>query len=378
MELMNSNVENVVLNSSGDNGEMLSKLAQERELYKKEVDELKKQMNNMVEMDLAFQQYIVAPPVNKAQLYGQACANDAITVKSWVDVWLKNIRENVEYDFHRNSVMSEAHSQAKKPVIIAGSGPSLKKNAHFLKDRKDICLVSCLHNFAFFEDIGVKPDYYLNLDAGDITIEELSQGGTKSAEYYWEQTKNHTLLSAIHCNPKLHEMWGGKLLWYSTVIPDAKAMTEVQQITNDFSVFFQCGGNALGACLYMARAILGGGVIGFVGADFCFSYLKKFHPFDSPYDQKFAGVMPCTDIFGNRVYTWQSYYNFKNWFEFIAMGGEGNNPQLFINCTEGGILGAYPEGNIQQIQQMSLDNFIKLFGMHKALDECVQKRWLLF
>ena len=51
---------------------------------------------------------------------------------------------------------------AYRPCIIAGSGPSLKKNAELLKDRNGIGLVSVLHNFGYFEEIGIVPDYYLN------------------------------------------------------------------------------------------------------------------------------------------------------------------------------------------------------------------------
>jgi hypothetical protein len=347
-------------------------------LYR-ENNELKERMKHMVEMDLTYQWYIPQPPVNKTQLYGQACANDGITVRSWVDIWLRQIEENLKYNFHKNSVISEAKKAYMKPVIIAGSGPSLKKNAHYLRDKQEITLVSCLHNFHYFVDNDIHPEYYLNLDAdSEITIREVTEGGKQDPEYYWDKTKNYTLLTATHCSPELHKKWKGKILWFASVIADPLAMEKAQKMTNDFKVYFQVGGNALGACLYMARAILGGCPIAFVGADFSFSYNKKFHSWDSPYDKQFSGVVPCTDVFGNRVYTWQSYYNFKCWMEYQAMGGDGGNPQMFINCTEGGILGAYNDGNMIQIQQMGLEWFIKMYTIPKYLDGCIEKRMLLF
>jgi len=112
--------------------------------------------------------------------------------------------------------------------------------------------------------------------------------------------------------------------------------------------------------------------IAFVGADFAFGYNKKFHPFDSPYDQQYAGLIPATDVYGNRVYTWQSYYNFKSWFDYQAMGGAGNNPCIYINCTEGGILGAYPNGNIRAIQQMPLDEYIQVYRQHEVLTDLLE------
>jgi hypothetical protein len=128
----------------------------------------------------------------------------------------------------------------------------------------------------------------------------------------------------------------------------------------------------------MARAILGGCPIAFVGADFAFGRDKKFHPFDSPYDKQYDGLIPCTNVFGDRVYTWQSYFNFKSWFEFIAMGGQGNNYAKFFNCTEGGILGAYPQGNIKQIEQLPLELFVKMYDLHRNLPETKDKKMLLF
>jgi hypothetical protein len=344
----------------------------------KENVELKEKMKNMVAMNLSYQWYIPVSPLTKTQLYGQACTNDTITVQTWLKMWLDHIEKNAKYGYKENSVMQEYAKQAMKPVIIAGSGPSLKRNAHWLLEKKDICLVSCLHNFAYFNDLGIHPDYYINLDAGDITISELSQGGTKTDEYYWEQTKNYTLVTAMHCHPSLHERWLGKKLWYATCIPDPEGQQKAMALSDNFDVYFQCGGNALGSCLYMARAILGGCPIAFIGADFCFSYEKKFHPFKSPYDEKFSGVVPATDVFGNRVYTWQSYYNFKNWFDFQAMGGIGSNPQFFINCTEGGLLGAYQDGNIIQIIQMPLEYFVKMYTMYTNLPKVIENKMLLF
>lgn len=362
--------------------EKIEKMYSETELqeiiskHQKEIAEIKQ---THVKMDLSFQWYIPRSPINKNQLFGQACSSDGITVKSFVAQWLEHFKQNnALYDLKKDSVISEAKKYAMRPIIIAGSGPSLRRNGMFLKQRGEIPLVSCLHNYAYFEDMGIKPDYYVNLDAQALTIDEVTNSGSKSAEYYWDSTKDKVLVTAVHCNPELHKKWKGKILWYQTIIPDNHAMQQFAEITGGFDMFFQCGGNALGSCLYLARAVLGGGSIGFVGADFSFSYDKKFHPFDSDYDKKFDGVMACTDVFGNRVYTWQSYFNFKCWFEYQSMGGEGNNPQMFVNCTEGGILGAYPEGNIISIPQMTLVNFINLYSMHLNFDHCIEKKMLLF
>lgn len=346
------------------------------ESYENRISELLTKQKSMVEMTLQYMPIIDGPPVPKTSLYSQACSGDTVTIDSWSKTWVDYTVKNAErFSYADCNVMSEYGKCAYRPAIIAGSGPSLKRNYEELRDnRNGITLVSCLHNFGFFEDNGIAADYYLNLDAGEITIPEVTQGGKKDVEHYWELTKDRTLVTATVGNPDLVKRWKGRVLFFSTVIPNEGVDAQLRQAMGGaYLPYFNIGGNTLGACLYMAKAILGACPIAFVGADFSFDYTRKFHPFDSPYDQKFAGVMPATDVYGNRVYTWPSYWNFKNWFDYIACGGSGNNPGIYVNCTQGGILGAYPEGNIRQIQPMDLRDFLYSFNMYKELPGLMKK-----
>jgi Uncharacterized protein conserved in bacteria len=135
----------------------------------------------------------------------------------------------------------------------------------------------------------------------------------------------------------------------------------------------------LGACLYIARAFLGASVIAFMGADFSFSYEKKFHAWDSKYDAKLGQVLRVKDVFGNSVYTWRSYHNFKSWFEYITL----TVPGIYYNCSEGGTLGAYNEGNLRSIYQLPLKDFIRQMNMYEemkdqAMDAKIKEKKLLF
>jgi hypothetical protein len=200
----------------------------------------------------------------------------------------------------------------------------------------------------------------------------MAQGGKQSEDYYWEASKDYTLVTAMHCNPKLHKKWKGKILWYDTALHGMNEALEKEcPGIKDLGIYFQTGGNTLGACHYMAKAVLGASPIIFVGADFSFSHEKKFHPFDTPYDKQFAGVVPAFDVFGYKVATWPSYFGFKAWFEHVAMGGQGNTPGTYINCTEGGILGAYADGNIMQIAQRRLKDVITEYTLHTELPRLV-------
>lgn len=321
------------------------------------------------EVLLEYQNYIESPPVRPNDLYAQACSNDTITVNTWRAQWLSQYKSNSKtYGPFREKTIGEIRNTQKyKPIIIAGSGPSLKRNVHDLKNKGDICLVSCLHNFHLMEDNEVKVDYYVTLDAGDVTVAEVSEGGSKSAEQYWAMTKDKTLLAFCATHPTLLEKWQGKVYFYNCPIPDPSYMKEIDEF-DPFHVYVSNGGNVLGACLYIARGILGGNPIAFTGADFAFSYEHKFHAWDSKYDANLGQVMKCIDVFGNKVLSWRSYQNFKGWFEWVAM----SIPGLFINCTEGGTFGAYPEGNIMAIKQMDLEDFIRMYEIHESLKASIE------
>ena len=152
----------------------------------------------------------------------------------------------------------------------------------------------------------------------------------------------------------------GKIQFFNAPITDQGLRDEINKI-EPFNVWVESGGNVLGAATMITKGFLGSNVSIFVGADFAFGYDKKFHSWDSPYDKKFSGGFLWPNVYGIKVYTWQSYFNFKVWFETVVCHrGHG----FFINATEGGILGAYQEGNIMQITQMDLAEVFRRYNLY--------------
>jgi len=327
-----------------------------------------------------YQNYIDYAPVAPKELYSQACSSDEVTIHSWRETWKRNIKSNFEShgSFVNNSIGQLFGYAKHKPVIIAGSGPSLKDNAIDLKNKGELVVISCLHNFHFMEDTGTPADFYVSLDAGEVVVDEVFEGGSKTEQEYWNLTKERALICFIGTSPQLLKKWQGKIYFYNAPIPD-KEVTDFQENLEVFNQFVSNGGNVLGACLYIAKAFFGASIIGFIGADMSFSYLKKFHAWDSKYDAKLGRVLRVTDVFGNSVNTWQSYHNFKGWFEYVAL----TVPGIYYNCSEGGTLGAYKEGNIRSFIQMPLKNFIRQMNIykeieHQALDSKTKEKKLLF
>jgi hypothetical protein len=321
-------------------------------------------------MDFEYSPYIANPPASPKALYDRAASNDAVTVASWRDIWVNQMKANhaAHGPFKERGIGKMFKSMHLKPCIVVGSGPSLKLNVDALKNTKGIPVISCLHNYQFLEDRGVTPDYYVTLDAGPVTIEEVSEGGKENADFYWKSTKNKKLLAFVSTHPDLLAKWQGEISFFNAPIPDGEITASMDKVEN-FGSHVSSGGNVLGASFYIAKAIFGANPVIFVGADFSFSYVNKFHGWDSKYDKNIGQIMLATDVFGNRVKTWASYYGFKCWIESRAC----TVPGLYINATEGGILGAYPEGNISQIRQMSLDDVINMYSLSDHVEDQMTK-----
>lgn len=317
------------------------------------------------EIYLEFSPYIDQPPMAKDDLYRQSTSSDESTIRSWRPTWLNNIKANFKKfgPFSDMGIGQIYGKNALKPCIIAGSGPSLKKNVGELKNRGDMLLVSCLHNFHFLEDNEAPADYYVSLDAGEVVVEEVYEGGANAEDHYWNLSKDRTLLCYVGTSPRLLEKWQGKVLFFNCPIPDEHLMAEIQAV-DSFNQWVSTGGNVLGATLYIAKGWLGSPIVAFVGADFSFSYDRKFHGWSSKYDKTMGHAIRTRDVFGVPVYTWGSYHNFKCWFDWVTM----TVPGIYYNCTEGGTFGAYENGNIRSVIQTALSDFLRQMNMYKELE----------
>lgn len=321
-----------------------------------------------VDMVFEFKNVIPNSPMPLEGMYQQACQNDKVTVDHWLNRWIANVKSTKERfgSFKEHGIGPLFGTNKFKPAIIVGSGPSLKNNIERLKSVRGIPIISCLHNYHYMVDNEIPVDYYVSLDAGDVVIEEISEGGKNTPEFYRESTKGKTLIAFIGSSPKLFESWQGDVKLFNCPVPNdeyKKAVTDIEP----FFTYLSTGGNVLGASTYFAKAILGSNPVIFMGADFCFSYTRKFHAWDSKYDASIGEAMRGIDVWGNAVLTWPSYWNFKVWFDWLSSAVPG----LYINCTEGGLMGSYPEGNIASIRQMTLDDCLYMYEMHeKVRDGC--------
>lgn len=317
-------------------------------------------MSKRREILCEYQPYIDQAPVSREQLRVMACANDTPTIEAWRPTWLKNAEANFKRfgGFAQHGLGQLWGKHRNSPAIVIGSGPSLKENVLDLKNNVGgIPTISCLHNFHFLEDNGVGADYYVSLDAGPLTIDEVSEGGSKSPDEYWAMTNGKTLIAYLGTDPQLFDKWQGKVYLFNC--PVDENINGFIDGLEKFRTFVSTGGNVFGASTYIAKAVFGCNPLLFMGADFSFSYLEKFHGWDSKYDADLGQIVKMSDVYGNCVKSWKSYSNFKAWFDWLAQ----TVPGFYINCTEGGTFGAYPGGNIRQVIQMDLKDALAMFNL---------------
>lgn len=329
-------------------------------------------MVRKAEVVLEYQPLLDAPPRSPKAMLQQACSNDQVTVSSWLPQWIEQYKHNQKkYGPFRDNSIGQLYGKFKNmPAIVAGSGPSLKNNVHLLKDRgPNMPLVSCLHNFHIMEDAEAAPDLYVTLDAGEVTVEEVWEGGSKDPDHYWALTEGRTLAAFCGTHPKLLEKWRGKVLFYNCTIPSKEYISAIEE-TEPFFTLVSNGGNVLGSAFYIAKCYLGCNPIVFIGADFAFSHgeAPKFHGWDSKYDKDIGHCIRAVDVYGIPVKTWPSYSNFKAWFEYVAE----TVPGCYINCSEGGTLGSYPGGNLRSFEYMDLKDFYEAYGVSRHVKEQIE------
>lgn len=315
-------------------------------------------MRKTIEIDLEYQPTIPAPPVAQEELYGRAASGDKVTVDSWRDIWIKNYKAcNEKFGDFGAHTFGKLHGiNRHKAAICLASGPSLRDSFDALRrnqmQKNPVMVVSALHNYALLKDEGIKVDYWLTMDGGDIVMDDTTELGTKDKDYYWESTKDEKLIALTFSPPSLWEKWKGKIYLCNALMPDPELKKQLDDIQK-FSHYLSSGGNVGGGVVYVAKVVFGSQKIMFCGYDFCFDYDLKFHPVATKYDNfngKGIGVtIPWVDVYGMPRRTWGSYLNFKFWFDWLVSSIPGD----WVSCS-GGLLGAYKEGNIAQLKYMPL------------------------
>jgi len=324
-----------------------------------------------IKIDLQLAPLIDKPPISSEELYKNACSGDQVTIKTWKDIWVSNYQSCKD----RFGTIGD-HSWGKlygvnknKPMIVIGSGPSLKNQINSLRENQTsqnpIMTVSCLHNLSYFVQEGIEIDYYFTLDAGPVVLKDAVELNGKDPSFYWSMTKGKKLLAYAASDPGLWEKWQGEVYLFNCLLPDFGLRTKMTEIEK-FTHYVSSGGNAGGGATYFAKMIAGSNPLYFVGFDFCFDYHNVFHAWESQYDnyegKGIGQVIRWPDIYGVPRSTWPSYLNFKFFMDYLTQQVPGD----YVSCSQG-IMGAYPQGNIKGFQYKTLYEALLPYQMNERV-----------
>lgn len=249
-------------------------------------------------------------------------------------------------------------------AFLVAAGPSLGKNIEELKKVGGRGSIVCVDAaMRALMDAGIVPDYCMALDS-KAECQRFVEG---------LDTSKTTLVAGVTSSPELIENWKGPRFFVNAkggggdhaekinamvrVVRVKRAIMPGQQldIEKDIEVEFSgikwhvaVGGNVSTAASSFCLDILRATKIIMVGADFSWSEDGDFYAggnFADMGENRKNGedAFSIKDMNEQEVLTNMSMFSFKNWHEDVARA----IPNVFVNATEGGILGVGDAGEFR-------------------------------
>ena len=291
----------------------------------------------------------------------------------WIENYFANLRAFSEYP--PVDVLKERFDGV--PMVIVGAGPSLRKNAHLLKEVKGKALIiAAVTAYRPLLKAGVVPDLVISAEKHDLTKNAYFTDG--------EEDRYIRLVLADVAHPNmLAKESRGKFIFFSPFVNLSAGLSRLWGSEYTPSI----GGSVTTAALDMGVAF-GCNPIVFIGQDLCFSegrthavgsvYTKEDVTLDAvngkvtvvidehmrdngagPVKERFqVDIQWLKGVDGKPVPSKFDWVIFHQWLEKYASELKKSRPSIkVINATEGG---AYIEG----MEHMSLGEAI---GKHFAV-----------
>lgn len=326
-----------------------------------------------------------ASPLTQGDAQEKCTANNCVTLLSWHEKWRDNIKANLKkykYFDKDHSIKVFLNDCIDAPLICVAAGPSLKKNMPALKEasKKGFPIICGAHSFMYLAKEGIKPTYVTLLDAGDEWIDYIKNSP-------WDDIP---LFCSIDMTPSYLDEWKGPKYFLRSTFPDDELgetmFVQFSQILNHMPSIMPTGGHTGGLTVSIAHMLLMASEIILVGYDYCYDNVGHFYyggdnKLDNASSPHLIGapIVEATTITGELTRTSPSYLGFKLWTDMSLNAAVNRPPQLYlgamgkphelrgaeiINATEGGMLGAYAEGNLGWIKYMKLEDAV-VYAMNK-------------
>lgn len=245
------------------------------------------------------------------------------------ELWVKNYLEN-KSRIIRFPVTRFGHG---KVAILIGASPAVKNQLGILRELDDNYVLICTPTtLKLLLDHEVYPDFVFAVEGRHHWISDLEC-----------DTRDLTLIASPFLFPGALRKWQGPV--YFNILRGGKKYNEL--ITADWEVTETGGGNSVSTSMIWALKYLGCRRFVFIGMSFCYYGNGNNYYYDGRPQQvenlKRWEFWKAMDIYGKNVYTTPTFMMYKMWLESAMKAAVENTQVEFVNCTEDGILGVWPE-----------------------------------
>jgi hypothetical protein len=260
----------------------------------------------------------------KEQTVGEPYPFSPSEVPSWLsDIWLENGKANRPHV--KRDIVELKDKHWGMPIFVVGTGPSLDKNMHkLLEIPEDKRIIIATNNAINLLPPELKIDYYMVVD------------GRLPAEKWWSDCrKDVKVISVPMVTRKLPEYFDeDEIYWARFAGEDGPNKCFKGYDLGHLEPGYVCGFSATNAAFW-----LGGNPIVWVGMDCCIANGLLHAGDTSP-----AAMRPGEqfqvelDIFDCPQVTTSTYV--RGCWKLAAAAILNGRHRRFVNCTEGGLLGA--------------------------------------
>jgi len=277
--------------------------------------------------------------------------------------WVDNYFANVKSFFKYPPVDTLKGRFNGAPLVIAGAGPSLSKNAHVLRDFRDrIFVISAITAFKPLLKHGIVPDLVIAAEKKDLP-EYFTNGH--------DDLKTRFLLAEVTNDMMFKRETGGKFVYFNPY-----SSLSVEQARHWGASFFPSNGGSVTTVALNIGRLLGCSPIIFIGQDLAYGD-GRTHADGSFFNDTRVEIDPDKKVIleggagqqegnvkelhwlkgldGRPVASRYDWVTFHQWFEKEMADIKASGADLLvINATEGG---AYIEGMVHRTLKSALDEF---------------------
>jgi len=279
----------------------------------------------------------------KWQTFMDNMQNKAFCQQSRMDLYEKNIRENLVLADEHGCVDDLKGIGKGRACIFVGASPALNYNIHELENCDENFIVIAVNSsLKMLLENNIKPHIVVAADADPTILERDLTVDTDLSDVM--------LIAATLVSPEVIKAWDGPVKYVGMGCENEELNKEVCEVLN-IDECFPGAGNALGLAVNVAFGVFEAKTYIFVGTEYSFT---EGYYVDGKESADKSQQWPAIDIFGNEVKTTAPLLLY--WTYLTDMASKTHKfGYMWINSTQAGIFGiTKDDGHLPYITQLDL------------------------